>query len=588
MCEIESNILFPKEHINSLCQIVALDAFEKPENPDELPEWEKTISEVVNILQCYVIDVDSMHTSTFKPTDVAEDSAILPLLSRLKERADAGLAAAYKERFTKEEDEDGNLVDVEIILNSERRYASARARYIEGAAIGAGLVGTRGETTRCSSHAIESFLEKKEKTDTWANGQVITNGTTKFKLDDSSKKSIKKTAETLAILNGIMKVAQSQKKIFASIVCTVPASYHALPKDPNSKTVWNRKLPNESRDLLQKNWVRVRTELSNQGIVLSGVSTLEAHQDGTAHRNFVVYFDMKDTVLVEDTFRKHFQHSGNAVTFTLGRDAASKKNGEKIANFATYAFKYILKYGLKEAEIGSEKHKAATAEATWASLWGIRRYSFMGIPPLGLWRTMRASKFEPQDQNLKALWTACRTGDFATFISLNGGLNARKSRHQFETIKDGGTVVGVSHKASGAMHITKIAGQYRIEKQTGLITAALEKVAEEKNITVNEHIKIVMEERKKNDEENSQNKNQKSTLKVIYPRGLANEKHTPENEKMRENHETLIERGRLKQEERQKATVKEKQEQLNRDAIENAGRFIAQLRGSATFESLST
>ena len=57
---------------------------------------------------------------------------------------------------------------------------------------------------------------------------------------------------------------------------------------------------------------------------------------------------------------------------------------------------------------------------------------------------------------------------------------------------------------------------------------------------------------------------------------------------MRENHEILIERGRLKQEERQKATVKEKQEQLNRDAIENAGRFIAQLRGSATFESLST
>jgi hypothetical protein len=320
------------------------------------------------------------------------------------------------------------------------------------------LVGGKTKNKRVTPSQRSSRKKSNEANIKWlANTEIHSRDGVVFKLNDAGVTAEKRLAEMEAVTAGIQKEAEAQGLVWASCVVTLPPEFH--PNPSKGKNSWNGTMPGEAMKVLMDRFASARAVLNNKKIKLAGMRTVESHQDGCPHVNFLIYYAPKHQKKVKAAFKSAFGKSEKLCRFMPG------KTGAGAAKFATYATKYIKKY----IKGGADLDDACLEEQAWASAWSIRRFQFFGIPSLTNWRSLRSSSVTPQDYATAELWVAARAGDFDEYIRLNGGLNAPTSKRNFKTIKElSGTgrsyvPVGIFNIATGAEHITKEVGFWTIK-----------------------------------------------------------------------------------------------------------------------------
>lgn len=371
-------------------------------------------------------------------------------------------------------------IDVALTRAKDGFSERDRRRFIEIIALNSNLIG-KNTKNKCTHYAQNSLSDRIAATKIWMENHVVSNGKIKLKLSVIGQTIKKRVSEMFCAATGVQAIAEEYEMRWASVVVTLEAVKHPNPK--NGRSCWDGTTPKQSNKLFSKRFARVRAMLAKKGITLVGLWTREAHGDATPHVNYLIYFKIGEEAVVEAAFNKHFSHSNNAIEFKIGEKATYiDENGveKKAASFSSYAMKYFMKF------LSEEPDEKTLEESAWASTWGIRRFGFFGLPSIQIWRRMRKSEHSIKHSvELEELRLACRSNNFAEFIRLCGGLGIKRSKRDFQTIRENDIVIGVKHVKSDTEFINKRLGEWSITKETSKRqTAKLDQIVNTKtNIT---------------------------------------------------------------------------------------------------------
>ena len=311
----------------------------------------------------------------------------------------------------------------------------------------------------------------------WLKTTQVTNKKTgqKICLEDIAFTNEKRISEMMCRASGIEKYSERNGMRWARVVCTLPPKFHP---NPTTKNTWDGSLPDRAARVLQKRWVNLRAYLAKHGVKLTGIWTREVHADACPHVNYLIYFNTGCEGIVEFAFKKYFGQSKIACDFMLGGET---KDGKRPARFSSYCMKYFTKHFIEERleELNSNltqeeraklelEREAALAEETVASNFGYRRYGFIGTPPIGIWRKLRATDQLPNDIATQELLNAAKDSNYCAYIALSGGLSIKNSERNFESIiitdQFNSEFIAVKNKSNGYEFIVKELNIWELSK----------------------------------------------------------------------------------------------------------------------------
>lgn len=278
-----------------------------------------------------------------------------------------------------------------------------------------------------SPFEVELRNQQKQRLKTWAQETFAVKGSTEVPLYEIIKNSgDRRMAELYTLSKGLNDYAKAAGLTWAFWTLTAPPRMHPNPiKGQNS---WDGTTPAEAHDWIFQNWHRAEARMRKDGIVTSGVRTVEPHQDGCPHWHLMLFGTKTELRAIEEIIRDSCPEWAH----DLDEDGEEQNKGAEVeyedpskgGSASTYLFKYIQKTISHTEEIEDEKLAAIDA---WRSTWGIHSFDFFGMPPQNLWRELRKTKEAPADSLLAGLWRAAKRGDAHAFIGLAGGLNCKKS-----------------------------------------------------------------------------------------------------------------------------------------------------------------
>lgn len=195
---------------------------------------------------------------------------------------------------------------------------------------------------------------------------------------------------------------------------------------------------------LNATFERIRKRLDKMKMTIPGLRTVEPHNDGTVHWNFLFYCYKGEAEEILKVFREEALRDSPD-------EAGAKEHRFKVeqvdytkGNGFSYILKYITKMSGCENLKGTDKledrlskvdfNEAVSRVSVWSRVSGIQLYRFFGLPTVTGYRQlcMFRSPLHPNDimmrqftpeqvEQLEALRLACDKHDFKTYILLNGG-----------------------------------------------------------------------------------------------------------------------------------------------------------------------
>lgn len=236
--------------------------------------------------------------------------------------------------------------------------------------------------------------------------------------------------------------------LFLTMTC--PSRFHAVlstskkggglrmnPKfDPEST-------PRAGQMWLRQMWARTRADLARAGVTVYGIRVAEPHHDGCPHWHALLWAGSEQELqAVRDAVLKHWLSDD-------GDERGAKKNRVNVKRMqAGGAAGYVAKYVAKNVggSVNVDGHtddgqpvqtggvKGVERVDAWAATWGIRQFQTIGLPPVGVWRKLRAVTSDQietarvcGDAVAWKAWGACQklgtvAADFGRFIQAMGGV----------------------------------------------------------------------------------------------------------------------------------------------------------------------
>lgn len=275
-----------------------------------------------------------------------------------------------------------------------------------------GLIGSNGHH-HATPYELKMRNDQKGRWRKFGESVTLTRGDEEISMLDVMKSAgKKKLAETLKLTKGLENYAKAAGMTWAFVTLTAPPRMHPNPKNGHSS--WDGTTPDEAHewilDAYQKAEARLRT---THGIVISGLRVVESHDDACPHWHVLIFAHAHYMDTIEAAFRQQKEWKSEVgMEFTLNDGTASA---------VSYVFKYITKT-INSIEKLEGEHGTVDA---WRSTWGIRAFQFFGMPPMKLWRNLRAVKECPEEPLVADLWRAANGGDAQAYIRLAGGLNVK-------------------------------------------------------------------------------------------------------------------------------------------------------------------
>ena len=363
-------------------------------------------------------------------------------------------------------------LDNEKWWQRQAKKTAARAR--EYMAIALGMVG-RGAESYISKECLSEWVkQQKDAAEFLENNFIAAESETANGFDDLDIISLSEAAagstanpeirrlEMMARIRGMKEAAEVAGHTAIFVTITAPGAYHY-----NSGKKWNGADPRDTQRYLSNQWAKVRAELSESDIKISGLRVVEPHNDETPHWHMLLFVlpDFKESVI---RLLKHYalQHDRDEKGAEQHRFTVKEIDPSKGCAVA-YIAKYISK-SINAAHVIDEKDKDGEEETgdtiaeasqkcrAWASRWGIRQFQFIGSPPVTVWRELRRIREPLTCEKTEAIREAADKGQFCKFVQLMGGLNAPRSSYPVNTIKH------IKETASGTVR----------EKIVGIIAGA--------------------------------------------------------------------------------------------------------------------
>ncbi len=172
---------------------------------------------------------------------------------------------------------------------------------------------------------------------------------------------------------------------------------------------------------------------------------VEPHHDATPHWHMMLFCDKAHRQPAVDIMRRYaLQEDGDERGAQAQRFECKHLNKGGAAGYiAKYIAKNIDGYALEgeiDHETGRSLSETAAAVTAWASTWRIPQFKSIGVPTMGAYRELRrlprgvsiASEF---DELVEAARAAADGGDFAAYISAQGGANVPRDEQTVRTAR---------------------------------------------------------------------------------------------------------------------------------------------------------
>lgn len=283
----------------------------------------------------------------------------------------------------------------------ERRLVRQAAREAEHRRIRNGLVS--GKTSPYASKAaVAAFQEREAAHREWARDRLLISDQGEVlsfsDLLDSAEASRSRFSELLCRIYGCQAAGHEAGHEAALITITAPSRFHAV-----SRRYSAAETPRTTQKYLNDLWARARAAFKRADLSPYGLRIAEPHRDATPHWHFLLWAPAAELEEVVEILRAYsLEDSPNEPGAQRRRFTVEKIDRER-GSAVGYVLKYVCK-NLGEVELPNGdslngvldqgKPAGSTAEAltairTWASLWGIRQFQFIGTAPVGQWRELR-------------------------------------------------------------------------------------------------------------------------------------------------------------------------------------------------------
>ncbi len=235
------------------------------------------------------------------------------------------------------------------------------------------------------------------------------------------------------------KYAADKGDVGMFITITTPSKYHPTRTVGADKRVqfnhnWDKQAytPKDGQRYLCKVWAKIRTAFKDHGLKVYGMRVVEPHHDATPHWHMMLFTTRTQRQPIVDIMRKYaLKEDGNERGAVKNRfDCKHMNKGGAAGYIAKYIAKNIDGYALegeRDFETGELLSDAAAAVTAWAATWRIPQFRPIGLPAMGTYRECRRIRSlnltDTFDQEVEAVRAAADEGNFAAYITAQGGAN---------------------------------------------------------------------------------------------------------------------------------------------------------------------
>ncbi|END4757370.1 replication endonuclease, partial [Escherichia coli] len=198
---------------------------------------------------------------------------------------------------------------------------------------------------------------------------------------------------------------------------------------------WNDEAfnPKDAQRYLCRIWSLMRTAFKDNDLQVYGLRVVEPHHDGTPHWHMMLFCNPRQRNQIIEIMRRYaLKEDGDERGAARNRFQAKHLNRGGAAGYiAKYISKNIDGYALDgqlDNDTGKPLKDTAAAVTAWASTWRIPQFKTVGLPTMGAYRELRklprgVSIADEFDERVEAARAAADSGDFALYISAQGGAN---------------------------------------------------------------------------------------------------------------------------------------------------------------------
>lgn len=244
---------------------------------------------------------------------------------------------------------------------------------------------------------------------------------------------------------------------------TTPSRFHpVISENSVSNPKYDGSTPREAQAHLQQVWARARAALARENLGIYGIRVVEPHHDGTPHWHLLIWMKREDAKRINEILRSHAEADTPEELFDRhGRKTTARFKVKEIDYQRGTAAGYVAKYISKNINgeqftrdavkddhkdrYGHDLNSVAPRIESWAAVWGIRQFQFVGLPSVTVWREVRRlnekhiDELESWEQatrpdqriagRLAEIRKVANAGQWDQFLRLMGGPNLpRKKR----------------------------------------------------------------------------------------------------------------------------------------------------------------
>jgi hypothetical protein len=244
---------------------------------------------------------------------------------------------------------------------------------------------------------------------------------------------------------------------------TAPSRFHpVLSRSSARNPKYDGSTPREAQAYLQQVWARTRAKLARENIGVYGIRVVEPHHDGTPHWHLLIWTAPEHADTVNEILRCHaeadtpeelYDRRGEKTTARFKVEKIDYRRGTAAGHVAKYISKNIngeqfTRDGVQDDDkdrYGHDLNSSAPRIESWAAVWGIRQFQFVGLPSVTVWREVRRLNEKHIDEltaweaatrpekriagRLEKIRAAANSGQWDQFLRLMGGPNLpRKQR----------------------------------------------------------------------------------------------------------------------------------------------------------------
>lgn len=271
--------------------------------------------------------------------------------------------------------------------------------------------------------------------------------------------------ELMARIAGTEQAARDRDHVGLFVTITCPSRFHATQwRSGEQNANFDGSSPAHGRRYLNRLWANIRRWLKDTQIDVYGLRVREPQHDGTPHDHYLLFVAPAHEEAVVRIMRtwalKESPNEPGAQRRRFDCKRIDYQRGSATGYIAKYISKNINGYGVEADLHGRDAVQSAERVQAWASIWGIRQFSFFGNPPVSVWRELRrlAADSKELPEPLKQAAMAADAGKWAGFIDAMGGIGAGKAAQPIRLLKVWNDELGRYGEAKGEQVIGVEAG----------------------------------------------------------------------------------------------------------------------------------